>query len=212
MRGRTWFSAGAINRHLVYFNDDEASDLSEVPKPSLRLLQAQGLVTATQAPMSGGGFKRVWHLPEVVAASILENFKRASGTDYRTAAAILQNCSLATRALFAASCSLTGEVTETPIFAPSLLVVENALVAIRADATTRDILSRALDKTAAVKALKFDCDLALIAIKDGDAWEPITARTLRAANKKLLSARFSTSVHLGNLFRDLEVKSTEIRT
>src|SRR4051794_24431745 len=65
-----------------YCTDDEAAVLSGVPVRSLRTLQTWEVIRATNAPHMGGGFRRVWHLPEVAVAAATHALKVAIGTDY----------------------------------------------------------------------------------------------------------------------------------
>src|ERR1700754_2420116 len=71
-----------------YCTDEECSGLSGVPERSLRLLQTERIIHATKAPLPGGSFKRVWHMPEVVIAAVVDNIKRATNFDYATVAKI----------------------------------------------------------------------------------------------------------------------------
>lgn len=54
----------------LLFSDAEAAAASEMPLPSLRVLQAAGAIQARKVPKENGGFKRKWSEEDVLIASI----------------------------------------------------------------------------------------------------------------------------------------------
>lgn len=86
--------------HQLFCTDGEAAKLSGVPERSLRTLQTAGIIAASRAPMLSGGFKRMWHLPEVAAAAAVECMKRATGFDYKTAGAVMHQSAVYAKLAF----------------------------------------------------------------------------------------------------------------
>lgn len=78
---------------LPFLSDEEASSVASITPRTLRTLQSVGLITATKAPLKGGGYRRVWQLPEVALAAAAHFLKSATNVDYEVAGELLSHCS-----------------------------------------------------------------------------------------------------------------------
>lgn len=162
-----------------------------------------------------GAFKRVWHLPEVVTAAVVEEFKSAAGLNYLEASKPMYQAAIATKLMFAASCTIIDiSHQEFPRFAPTLVVAGDRVVAIRADQFTQDAFFHAWGWP---PDDRFDQDgLWVIAALDrsGD-WKAIPddkpALTARVA-QSLRGAKATVTVNLAAVFRELEIKAKKLRS
>jgi hypothetical protein len=181
-----------------------------VTERSLRYLQNSEIINATQAPLSGGGYRRVWHLPEVASAAMAEQFKLATNVNY-SEADILFHASLVTKLMFAVQALLLNSPALRASFTPELIFADGRLFVLRAPAITQRVIEKL-----APSFFYFDGEIAPIAASDKDgAWKafPPDRRTAPQDRgiKVFQKSKFFVVLSLARIFLDLERKAKELR-
>ena len=208
--GSVWYEHGSDWERVRYLTDEEATALSGVPERSLRTLQTAMIAEATRAPLQAGGHKRVWHLPEVVAAAVVENFKMASGLNYKEAAALLRPATIFIKSAFLDYCNLPDLTGKYRDYSIELIVADHNKIFGRYSDLVRSNVSAQLQRP--------DRDgISVIGFKDSkDIWRAVdtveTPKIHEQLRKNYDASNFMTVIRLSTIFRRLEIKSQKLRT
>jgi len=191
-----------------YCTDYEAAVLSGVSERSLRTLQTVEVIRATNAPHMGGGFRRVWHLPEVAVAAATHALKVAIGTDYPAAAGPIFFASHAVRGLYFdhwQRSRLDASLKWRANWAASLTLASHRwmFVAVPADLAGSDDWADFLGEGLSTP---------VSGVFRGE-WQPIVpdTRWVGIAHKRLAKAHYKTVVNLSSIFADLQRGAKRIR-
>jgi len=216
--GPCWYDTWSEGDRLHYVTDAEASALSGVPERSLLVLQDADIIRATQAPKANGGYKRVWHVPEVARATILEEYRRASGSNYRDCATNLWHAAFVANEMLAVYCGLEDHPSKLAVFAPELHLAPST-VSLFAPKSTQVLLQRATidDAPELPEIHQFDeNDFAMVAALDRGEWKAAVKDEAPQAYERVRQ-RFYAEPHvvvlrLSRIFRSLEIKAKQLRT
>jgi hypothetical protein len=209
--GRIWVDSASLLSSMYvpslmrFCSDEECSLLSGTPERSLRLLQTARIIHATKAPLPGGSYKRVWHLPEVVAAAVVENIKAATNIDYATVAKISFEGSLIARMLFVDYLDMHKQRIGDE-FSASLMLTPTHAVCLQINPALQTI-DPELRKLSVGNGF-----IPVSSVKDGKSQTiERSAQRVKQFVAEFESAKFYTVINLKNVFEQFERDARKMR-
>lgn len=191
---------------IKYCSHDECSVLTGVSERALLVLQTAGAIRATKAPLDGGSFKRVWHLPEVAAAATIECLKQAMNIDYIAAAKISLPVAEISRQAFVEFVKMKNDGIENQ-FGANLILSEGRYIFLLISDALRAI---APDLRRISVGNTFNA-VPVATLKDGEiSPAEVNGQKIWFANA-VENARFEVAVKLRSVFRQFEQQAKALR-
>jgi hypothetical protein len=187
-----------------FCTDAEAASLSGVPERSLRTLQAGMVITSTQAPMRAGGYRRMWHLPEVATAAMAQQVKLITGADYRQTAQVLVHAATWTKAMFFHY--VRSKKFKPEEFAADIVLADRRWVFLR---TSKQVQLVTAGDEYPLPALQPIARISSEGISHGIM--PDNAKLCAIALSELQECRTEIVIKLASVFRDLESAGKKLR-
>lgn len=190
-----------------YCTDEECTELSGIPRPSLLALQTAEVVYATKAPIGHGSYRRVWPVHEVAVAAMVNCLKSVANVDFKAVAKISFQAAVITRVVFLDYVKMRDRGYQG--FGANLVLAENKSLSLQISPGLRafnpDLGQLAKDGTLAIP----------LAAPHGGTWKLIDS-TNEAHHKRFSEifehARFQGTVLLGNVFQQFERDARKMRT